>query len=239
MNKKAILLVDDVELFLELEKSFLAREAFTLHTARSGKEALEKARSLRPDLILLDLYMPDMDGDAVCRTLKGTPALASLPVVMISSDSMAGTRERCYAAGCDAFVSKPLQREVLLASIEEALHISQRQHVRIPTRIECLVSSSSGERRTWIHCISEGGVFLEVGEGVAKGDRLRLTFTLSRGVPPVTTEAVVRWMGALSAQQKVKGAGMAFSPLDEAHLAAIRAYIESKRSFLQSLNRYS
>ena len=77
------LLVDDVELFLNLEKSFLDRESFIIDTARSGKEALEKIRADKPDLVLLDLYMPEMNGDEVCRQIKSDPLTRDIIVIMM------------------------------------------------------------------------------------------------------------------------------------------------------------
>ena len=82
MKKKRILIVDDTEFFLQLEISYLGNQRFDIHTARSGSEALEKARTLQPDLILLDMYMHDMNGDAVCSLLKGDPDTSSIPVII-------------------------------------------------------------------------------------------------------------------------------------------------------------
>ncbi len=240
MSKKVILLVDDVELFLELEKSFLARESFSLHTARTGREALEKARSLHPDIILLDLYMPDLDGDAVCRTLKSSPATSAIPVVIISSDSGTGTRNRCLAAGCDGFIPKPLQRETLLAAIEEMLKVAQRTSPRIPIHVECLLGTIAGEKRSWIHCLSEGGAFIETGDfSLSSSEKIRLSFALSHGGKILTTEAIVRWTGILSGQRKVKGVGVEFLSRDSALRETIRAFIKNKRGVLHSLTTFS
>jgi CheY-like chemotaxis protein/Tfp pilus assembly protein PilZ len=240
MDKKAILLVDDVELFLELEKSFLARESFSLHTARNGREALEKARSLRPDVILLDLYMPDLDGDVVCRTLKSSAPTSSIPVIMISSDSGHATRDRCFAAGCDGFVAKPLQREPLLAIIEEMLKVAQRRSPRVSTHLECVIRMTSGERRSWIHCLSEGGVFVEtVDSSFSPGEEIGLTFALAHGGKAIQVRGTVRWAGMLSGRRTVQGVGVEFLMPDPATREGIRDFIASKRGILHSLTRFS
>ena len=88
-NKKTVLIVDDVELFIQLEISHLGRKRYDIHTASNGNQGLEMARSIKPDIILLDLVMPDMNGDQVCRILKGDPDTSSIPIIMVSS----GTRE--------------------------------------------------------------------------------------------------------------------------------------------------
>ena len=79
---KNLLLVDDVELFLAMEKSFLQRREFILHTAKSGREALEKAKAIMPDLILLDLHMPDISGDKVCSQLKMDTRFEHIPIMI-------------------------------------------------------------------------------------------------------------------------------------------------------------
>jgi CheY-like chemotaxis protein len=130
MERKTLLLVDDVDLFLELEKSFLSRQSFALHTARSGREALEKVGTLHPHLILLDLFMPDLNGDAVCRQVKASPATRDTPVIIISTDTPE-VRQICFAAGADDFLPKPLQRETLLRAIEEMLRVSPTPEARV------------------------------------------------------------------------------------------------------------
>ena len=88
-----ILLVDDARLVLELERSFLKRSGCDLATATTGAEALEKARILRPDLILLDADLPGTDGVACCRSIKSDPDLSATPVVFADFDPGMGQGE--------------------------------------------------------------------------------------------------------------------------------------------------
>ena len=80
-----ILLVDDVQLFREIEKTFLHRSGYEILTAATGLEALEKAREYQPKLILLDCLMPVMDGIECCRRIKSDPALMGIKVIMITT----------------------------------------------------------------------------------------------------------------------------------------------------------
>ncbi len=92
---KKILLVDDVELFLELEKSFLADLHYELLVARSGEEALEIVAAEPPSLILLDLYMKGIDGDEVCRRLRANREWRDLPVIMVTAAGKDEQVKRC------------------------------------------------------------------------------------------------------------------------------------------------
>src|SRR5262245_66478204 len=111
-----ILLVDDVRLFLELEKTFLRRLECDILTASSGTEALEIARSEGPDLILLDDQMPGLGGLEACRMLKADPRTASIRVLMASAPDSEGAAR---SAGADGFVSKPLGRHELVFRVRE------------------------------------------------------------------------------------------------------------------------
>src|SRR5919106_6925050 len=93
-----ILLVDDVRFFLELERSFLDREGFEVLLAENGLDALETARRERPGLVLLDLNMPGMQGDEVCRLLKADLALSNTPVIMVTSGQKTEDARRCTEA---------------------------------------------------------------------------------------------------------------------------------------------
>jgi len=114
MSFPRILLVDDVRLFLELEKSFLHLAQVELLTAANGEEALAIIRRERPDLVFLDLYMPVLDGAACCAAIKGDPELSATPVVMVTTGGKPDEVEQCRTAGCDGLLTKPLDRSAFL-----------------------------------------------------------------------------------------------------------------------------
>jgi len=112
-----ILLVDDVELFLELERSFLGGSGHRLVTLSSGEEVLERIERIGPDLLLLDLYMPGIDGDEVCRQLRARPRWAGLPVIMVTAAGKDKDVRKCLASGCDDYLTKPVSKKELLAKV--------------------------------------------------------------------------------------------------------------------------
>jgi adenylate cyclase len=119
-----ILMVDDTAKNLKLLEAVLAPRGYALVAAESGAEALEKVASERPDLILLDVVMPGMDGYEVCRRLRDDPATHLLPVVMITASE---ERERLKAleAGADDFIPKPFNQHELLARVKSLIRIKQ------------------------------------------------------------------------------------------------------------------
>ncbi len=114
---KKILLVDDVPLFLELERSFLSGLGAQVLTARDGQEAVETARRELPDLIVMDLMMPQMNGDEACRILKSDPATGKIPILLVTAQESAKAAEQCKGSGCDGILAKPVRRNELLDQI--------------------------------------------------------------------------------------------------------------------------
>ena len=122
-----ILIVDDVPENRILLDAFLAPEGFTLVQAASGEEALEKARRQPPDLVLLDVLMPGLDGFTVCRRLREQPQARFTPVIMITALNEIEDRIRGLEAGADDFVSKPFNDDLLLAKIRSLLRLKQQR----------------------------------------------------------------------------------------------------------------
>lgn len=120
-DRKKLLLVDDTDTILLFLKTLLAGQGFDFLTAKNGEEAVAKARQERPDLILLDVFMPVMDGIEACRVLKGDPTLKDIPVVVVTARSEAENVEKCFDAGCDDYVFKPIRKLELLDKINRLL----------------------------------------------------------------------------------------------------------------------
>ncbi len=106
----------------------LRKEGFLIGTAADGIEALKKARSLCPNLILLDLLLPELDGFAVCETLRRNPATASIPVIIVSALSSHLSRLAGLEAGAIEFVAKPFSPRVLIWRIKEVLGFQDQPH---------------------------------------------------------------------------------------------------------------
>ncbi len=116
-----VLLVEDTENVVSQYSEFLTRAGHQVQVARTSREAIERARENRPDLILIDLEMPDIDGLAATRLMRQDPALASLPIIALTALAMPGDRERCLAAGMSDYLSKPITPTQLGQVVERHL----------------------------------------------------------------------------------------------------------------------
>ncbi len=120
-----ILIAEDEPDIRELVALILQLDGHEVVQARDGQEAVEMARTARPDLILMDVRMPRMTGYEACEVLKGDPATANIPVVFLSAKGQAGEIEAGYRAGAAAYLLKPFDAEDLLAQVQQLLAQAQ------------------------------------------------------------------------------------------------------------------
>jgi CheY-like chemotaxis protein len=119
--RKKVLAVDDQNTVLMLERMMLSSAGFDVVTARDGEEALEKAAAEGPDLILLDVMMPKMDGYATCRALRARPETKSTPILMVTTRSEVNNMQTGFAAGCNEYVTKPFNAVELVSIVQRYL----------------------------------------------------------------------------------------------------------------------
>jgi two-component system cell cycle response regulator DivK len=120
---KTVLVADDEPANIDLIRMMLETAGLdvTLVTAADGGEAVLRARDALPDLVLMDLKMPVLDGWEATRRLKADPATSSIPVIALTAQAMPGDREQALAAGCDDYVTKPIDVRALVALLRRRL----------------------------------------------------------------------------------------------------------------------
>ena len=142
MNKPKILVVDDEQLNVELFEGILSKE-YDVVTALSGVEALVKVEKTFPDIILLDIMMPDMNGYAVCKQLKSNTKTMSIPVVMVTALKEKEDKIKALEAGADDFLSKPVDIYELGARVKSLIRVKQYYDSLMEERENLLVFRSA------------------------------------------------------------------------------------------------
>ncbi len=117
MNK-VILVIEDNEQNIYLVTFILEKHGYTVLQSRSGNDGVEMAFAHQPDLILLDIQLPGMDGYAVARAIRQNPLLAKTPIVAVTSYAMPGDRENALKAGCTGYIEKPIDPETFMTQVE-------------------------------------------------------------------------------------------------------------------------
>ena len=195
MSPPKVLLVDDVKLFLEMEKGLLAPSNLEIHTAQNGLEALEIARRELPDLIIMDMYMPKMDGVTCCTTIKQDKLLSRIPVIMVTNASLKEDMEACRKAGCDAFLAKPVEGKSFLDAVNSFLPSVERREARVLCRIPLEIDLNGKNFTESSVDISLRGMFIESGAQVPVGSELLIKFVLpENSTPPITARGRIAWI---------------------------------------------
>jgi CheY-like chemotaxis protein len=117
--KQRILLVEDNENNRYLAQFLLEREGFSVAIAVTGKQALEAARLAKPDLVVMDIQMPEMDGYETAERFKSDPALAQIPLLGVSSFAMAGDRAKALKVGFSGYIEKPINPDTFAAEVSK------------------------------------------------------------------------------------------------------------------------
>ena len=116
---KRILVVEDQEDNRQILRDLLTSADYAMTEAENGEEALAAVAKQRPDLILMDIQLPIMDGYEATRRIKANPAWKDIPIIVVTSYALSGDEDKARDAGCDAYVTKPYSPRLLLAKIRE------------------------------------------------------------------------------------------------------------------------
>ena len=206
-----ILAVDDEVDILQLIEMTLISDGFEVVTASNGIEALEKARIHMPDLILLDLMMPEMDGFEVIENLKQTPEMRNIPVVMLTARAQAHERIEGLSAGADDYITKPFELEELRLRIESIL-----AHTRKTKYINPLIGAL-------------GGWFTE--DGVEQfAEHLRTASAIQQHLLPQSEPQLAGFdiSGLLESSMSISGDFYDFVPLGDNRLGIVIADVRGK-----------
>ena len=122
--KKKVLLVDDSNTVLLMEKMILAKGPYEIITARDGVEGVAKAQSELPDVILLDVMMPNLDGLSACAAIRAMPETAHIPIVMVTTRAEEANIETAFRNGCTDYVTKPINGLELLTKLNNILGLA-------------------------------------------------------------------------------------------------------------------
>jgi CheY-like chemotaxis protein len=121
MATKRVLLVDDSSTALMMERMILDRGKYQVLTARNGAEAVAKAQELLPDLIVMDVMMPEMTGIEACREIRANPETSEIPIILVTTRGEPEHVEAGFASGCNEYVTKPVDSVELLSKVESLL----------------------------------------------------------------------------------------------------------------------
>ena len=228
-----ILLVDDVKLLIELEKNFLKLSPVKVLTASDGEEALEIVRREKPDLVYMDLNMPKMDGKSCCEAIKSDDELKSIPVIMVTTAGSKLDEQRCREAGCDDYLTKPIDRRLFLEKGRRFVSEIDRRELRAPCTTDVALLDNGVLERAGATDISIGGLYVASEMSCELEDVMRIAFTIPGKDLKIMAKGRVAWRNSGTSRRKPKlpsGFGIEFVEIDTDAVKQIRQYVEEQRS---------
>lgn len=232
-NLSTVLLVEESRFFLTIERQFLRNSPVAIQEARTAEQALSLCRSDPPELIYLDYELPDLDGGECCRRLKGDPRLRKIPVVMICDDRQESQAENARRAGCDALLTKPLDRHrfleigrSFLAGIRE-----RRRSCNLQVRAQIANRDIDGRALD----ISNGGLFFETATPLSTGMFLKLSLHLAQPGqtgPWIECTGIVAWINAKDNPTKPShpfGYGIKLIDVPQEHRGVLSGFVYTLR----------
>lgn len=190
-DQPTILVIDDAAMFRDLASFVLSRSGRVV-TASTGEEGLAAARRERPEVAVVDLDLPQMNGDAVCKEIKNDPGLADTAVILVTFRASADDHARAVRAGADDILSKPIDQRQLVISVNRFLRVPVlrsigRTSMQVPVAIHTNGRTLQGTSRD----ISRSGMFVEIDQALPEGTEVDLEFQLPDTAVAVSPSADV------------------------------------------------
>jgi len=183
-DKKKIMIVDDNDTFIMYMCILLDRMGYDVVPACSGAEAMKVLKVMKPDLIMINVHMPVLDGVSTLRRIKEDKSLSDTPLFMITSDTTGDAVKKCKDLGCMDYLRKPVRLSDLHYALQEHLFSPlgwKRKHLRINHHMKVSVAYDGEAQEMFTETLSEGGMFLRKKEPLPVGSEVSVTVPMDAG----------------------------------------------------------
>jgi uncharacterized protein (TIGR02266 family) len=235
MERKKILLSDNVELFMMLENTVFNRKEFELITARRGQDILKLAKKEEPDLIFMNLIMPDINGELCCREIKGDVRSAKIPVILVVPGILKKNGDKYKESGCDDILFKPINKNDFLNITRKYLCFMERVDNRFNSRMKIkYYIMSKGVHYSYSVDINSGGLFLETENPPMVDTPIELEFQLPHTDSVIRCRARGAWINGPKERKKLElpaGVGIQFLDISTKDKYTIDEYIRNNGLF--------
>ncbi len=227
---RTVLAVDNSASMIFYLGTLLMRLGYKVTAARSAEEALRLMETVVPSLVLTEMSLPRMNGIGLLKRVQDTPRLKEVPVIILAYESDQGMKDTCLRAGCAAFLSKPIEPDVLYRAMQAATESVPRQNIRLATSLRVIVSGTvlGGAARTeYATALSEGGIYIRTLYPQSVNTLAPLTLFIKDRV--MKAKAVVLYSYAMGQGPfQEPGMGMKFVELAEEDMLFIRNFIKEQ-----------
>jgi len=223
---KKVVIVDRSSAFLKLMEIIIARLGYGTSSVDGTEECLRVMRGEGSDLVLTEMKLADGTGPELCRTIREDPALAEIPVVIITTDNREEMRQQAFNSGCDDYLTKPLTVRPLFASLEKLVGNRRRKQIRTTMASFADVTYRGDSLRMETFNFGEGGVFLKTKTPLPVGEVIDLTLALPGRVDALKVQGEVLYAFGSKMPGHPPGMGVKFIGLDEGGQRLLSRYVE-------------
>ena len=228
-RRPTVLLADDSETFVMYLSVLLQRLGLDIIAVSDGEEALRLVPIVQPDMVMLDVHMPGVDGIDVLRQIRASSDMPELPVVMVTSDTREETYMECLRLKCSGYLTKPVRLRHLHEVVEDAMLFGEDRKRRFPRAHICKkVRLSHGGRAQECYAVSlsEGGMYLRKREPLPVGSNVEIELPLHNGGTLNLRGTVIYQKGLYGDMLKIApGMGIEFNGMGEEDSSLLRSYI--------------
>jgi DNA-binding response OmpR family regulator len=217
---KKVIISENIHTFLEKEKNILSREEIMVFKAFTGEEVLKTHRLENANIIIIDLDMPGMESDKVCKLIRKDKKLRNVSIIIVCSDNKSAI-SRCQECGANAFITKPVKHAELIPRIIKLLHISQRKSLRVILYIAVKVHSKYEFFYANSENISSSGMLFLTDRDIKEGSKVKCTFYIGKNM----VEAEGDIVRVARKEPKRYSCGMRFITLPQPAKARIEKFI--------------
>ena len=233
MFLKPVLIVEDMPFFAKMAEDCLRREYVEITFAKNGKEAISFSKEKKYDLILMDLYMPECDGDIACKEIRADSKNRSTPIIMMTISDKNDDIARCKQAGCDDFIKKPFNRIELVNKVKTLTNLPSWSGDRYQIKSKIKFSDNNMDFIEGnLHDISIGGLLIETNKLLNIGTNINVGFKLDNEGSTIKAKGKVVWHNTKSNTKKgdFSGMGIEFTEIMKLDLLAIQSWINNNNS---------
>lgn len=230
-EKRAVLMVDSSSSMLFYLGMLLTRLGYVVSTTKTAEEALRMMDEDMPTLVISEVTLPRMNGINLLRRIKDAPRLKMVPVIILTSETDPGLKDTCLRAGCEAYLNKPVEPDVLYRAIQRATEETPRQYIRLSTSLKVVVGDGTamgGNQRTeYATAISEGGLYVRTLYPQPRDTLTPVSVFIHER--EIRTKAVVLYSFSIGEGPfKEPGMGLKFTSIAEDDQRCIRDFIKEQ-----------
>lgn len=226
---KTVLLVDDNKTFVMYAGLLLNRMGLEVIPSSSGYEALKLLKMLTPDLVMLDINMPELDGPTLLRQIRNDPELSGIPVIMASSDTKEKHHELCERLQCDGYLEKPVTPTALHDMIKKHITFgtAKREKIRAAYDGKVTINTGTGSEQAYATSLSHGGIYIRKRDPLPIGTSVEILLAISTEKTLVLKGKVIYKKEIYEGAFKMTpGMAIQFSDIAPVDSEALRSYIE-------------